>query len=64
MDGYELAQRLRELPGLADLRLIALTGYGQEADRRKSQEAGFHHHLVKPVSLDALNEVMSSFSRV
>ena len=54
MDGYELAARLRELPDLNGMKLIALTGYGQESDRRKSQEAGFDHHLVKPVDLDRL----------
>jgi PAS domain S-box-containing protein len=60
MDGYELAARLRGLPGLAGLHLIALTGYSQESDRRKSREAGFHHHLVKPVDLDALQSAMSA----
>ena len=42
MDGYELAARLRELPGLAGIRLIAVTGYGQESDRQKTRAAGFH----------------------
>jgi PAS domain S-box-containing protein len=54
MDGYELAAHLRKLPGLADLRLIAITGYGQESDRQRTREAGFHHHLVKPVDLAAV----------
>ena len=58
MDGYELAARLRELPGLSGIRLIAVTGYGQESDRRKSQVAGFHHHLVKPVDLDVVDTVV------
>jgi signal transduction histidine kinase len=48
MDGYELAARLRKLPGLADVRFIAVTGYGQESDRARSRAAGFHAHLVKP----------------
>ena len=60
MDGYELAARLRELPGLAGLRLIALTGYGQESDRRKSREAGFDRHLVKPVDIDILEVAMET----
>jgi PAS domain S-box-containing protein len=64
MDGYELAGHLREVPGLADLRLIALTGYGQESDRSKSREAGFHHHLVKPVDLDVLEAAMYTSSDV
>ncbi len=63
MDGYELAAHLREMPGLADLHLIALTGYSQESDRRKSQAAGFDHHLVKPVGVDALEAAMSAASR-
>ncbi len=58
MDGYELAARLREVPGLADIRLIALTGYGQESDRRKTRQAGFHIHLVKPVDLEAVERAV------
>ena len=60
MDGYELASHLRKLPGLAELRLIALTGYGQESDRRKSQDAGFHHHLVKPVDMKAIEKAVAA----
>jgi signal transduction histidine kinase len=58
MDGYELAQRLREL--LVDsgrvpaLRLLAVTGYGQETDRARSVQAGFHEHLIKPIDLASL----------
>ena len=48
MDGYELAKRIREKLG-ATCRLVALTGYGQEHDRRRSTESGFAAHLVKPV---------------
>jgi PAS domain S-box-containing protein len=58
MDGYELAARLREMPGLAGMRLVAITGYGQESDRRRTREAGFHHHLVKPVDLQAIDAVV------
>ena len=54
MDGYELAARLRAMPSLAGIRLIALTGYGQEADRRRGREAGFDEHLVKPVDIGAV----------
>jgi signal transduction histidine kinase len=54
VDGYELATRLRLLPGAADCRLIALTGYGQEQDRRRSHEAKFEAHLIKPVDLNHL----------
>ena len=49
MDGYEVARRMRALPVLASTRLIAMTGYGQEEDRRATGEAGFDGHLVKPV---------------
>jgi CheY-like chemotaxis protein/anti-sigma regulatory factor (Ser/Thr protein kinase) len=56
MNGYEVAGRLRALR--AELRLIAISGYGQEADRRRSEEAGFERHLVKPVSLEALRALL------
>jgi CheY-like chemotaxis protein len=55
MDGYELAQRLREqlvdTARVPHLRLLALTGYGQETDRERTSGAGFHEHLVKPIDL-------------
>ena len=59
MDGYELARRLRSQPGLGRAVLVALTGWGQEEDRRRSQEAGFDHHLTKPVELSALQELLA-----
>jgi CheY-like chemotaxis protein len=54
MDGYELAGRLRAQLGEAALRLIAVTGYGQDSDRARAKQAGFDHHLVKPVTVEAL----------
>jgi CheY-like chemotaxis protein len=60
MDGYELAVHLREMPGLAGLQLIAVTGYGQESDRQRTREAGFHHHLVKPVNMDAIEAALAT----
>ncbi len=63
MDGYELAAHLRELPELNGMKLIALTGYGQESDRRKSREAGFDHHLVKPVDFTAVESVLAECNR-
>jgi signal transduction histidine kinase len=61
MDGFALARRLRETPGLARLHLVALTGYGQDADRRRSKDAGFDVHLVKPAGRDALKELLAAF---
>jgi CheY-like chemotaxis protein len=49
MNGYEVARRLRHKPGLRPARLVAVTGWGQDADRRRSAAAGFDYHLVKPV---------------
>lgn len=59
LDGHEVARRLRQDPRLGDKRLIALSGYGQAADREKSRTAGFDEHLVKPIALDALRGAMS-----
>ena len=52
MDGYEVARRLRESVDQRQPLLVALTGYGQATDRQRSAEAGFDHHLVKPVNAD------------
>jgi len=60
MDGNELAQRLRRLPHMAQATLIAITGYGQEADRARTAAAGFDHHFVKPVDMEALLGVLSA----
>jgi CheY-like chemotaxis protein/two-component sensor histidine kinase len=58
MDGYAVAQRLREA-GVSDLLLIALSGYGQAADRERTRRAGFHDHLVKPVDLVSLAALLA-----
>jgi signal transduction histidine kinase/CheY-like chemotaxis protein len=58
MDGLEVARRLRDELGLKDVVLVAMTGYGQDEDRRRSQIAGFNSHLVKPVDLDRLNNLL------
>jgi CheY-like chemotaxis protein len=58
MDGFELAQRLKEDPRLDGLILIAVTGYGQDVDRRRSRDAGFDGHLVKPVDVDVVDEMI------
>ncbi|MGH8323057.1 MAG: hybrid sensor histidine kinase/response regulator, partial [Steroidobacteraceae bacterium] len=60
MDGYEIAERLRELPQSARTVLVAITGYGQDEDRRRSREAGIDHHLVKPVAPEALHKLLDS----
>ena len=54
MDGYEVARRMRALPGLEDVVLVALTGYGQEEDRERARVAGFDHHLLKPALPEAV----------
>jgi CheY-like chemotaxis protein len=59
MDGYELAGRLRRVADLRGLTLVALTGWGQEEDRRRSRAAGFDQHLTKPVELAALRAVLT-----
>jgi signal transduction histidine kinase len=63
MDGYEVARRLRALPHLQQALLIAQTGWGQADDRRRAREAGFDHHLVKPVELSALHELIAGLNR-
>jgi PAS domain S-box-containing protein len=60
MNGYELAQRVRENSSFAQMVLVALTGYGQESNRRRAREAGFDYYLVKPVSLEALETMLTS----
>jgi len=56
-DGYEVARTFRRKLG-SEVKLVALTGWGQEADRRRALEAGFDHHLTKPVDPGALNELL------
>ena len=61
MDGFEIARRLRADPQFGEaLKIVALTGYGQDQDRRRTAEVGIDRHLVKPVSLDAILEVLNS----
>lgn len=64
MDGYEVASRLRQMWSDDDQLLIAVTGYGQEEDRRRSIAAGFDLHLVKPISLNALQSAFSGRAEV
>ena len=60
LTGLEVARRIRQIPALKDLVLVALTGYGQESDRERTREAGFDHHLVKPADLAALLKILES----
>ncbi|HEV7516539.1 MAG TPA: chemotaxis protein CheB [Thermoanaerobaculia bacterium] len=59
LDGYEVARRLRQQPGRAKVILVALTGYGQEEDRRLAREAGFDHYLTKPVDPAVIYELLA-----
>jgi signal transduction histidine kinase len=58
LDGYEVARRIRAQPWGRRITLVALTGWGQDSDRRRSGEAGFDSHLVKPLDLDKLTELL------
>jgi PAS domain S-box-containing protein len=59
MDGYEVARRLRQDERFSGLRIAALTGWGQDADRRQTRNRGFTHHLTKPVSLEELHQILA-----
>jgi len=61
MSGYDVARRLRQDGAPTPSLLIALTGYGQKEDRSKSQDAGFHHHFVKPADPRAIQSVISTW---
>jgi CheY-like chemotaxis protein len=54
MDGYQVARRLRAMPGVESAFLVAMTGYGSEKDRRRAKDAGFDEHLAKPADLELL----------
>jgi len=63
LSGYDLARNLRANVGSArDVVLVAVTGWGQPEDRRRTHEAGFDHHLVKPPELDAIQKICASLS--
>jgi CheY-like chemotaxis protein len=59
LNGYDVARRIRQQPWGQDVLLIALTGWGNDEDRRLSQEAGFNFHILKPVDLAALEELLA-----
>jgi CheY-like chemotaxis protein len=60
MDGHEVARHVRALPEWQHLILVAMTGWGQDEDRRRSHAAGFDHHLIKPVDIRALEALLRS----
>ncbi|MBK7471630.1 MAG: response regulator [Betaproteobacteria bacterium] len=62
LNGYELARRMRDAPATARCVLIAVTGWGQDGDKRRAREAGFDRHMVKPVEPDQILG-WSKFSR-
>jgi len=60
LDGYQVAQWVRQQASLKDVLLIAVTGYGQDSDRQRSKDVGFDHHLVKPVDFDEVERLLAS----
>ncbi len=60
LDGFEVAKRMRRQPALKNTVLVAMTGYGQEADRQRSREAGFDHHLVKPADFGKIQQILAT----
>ncbi|AMV40600.1 PAS domain S-box protein [Planctomyces sp. SH-PL62] len=59
MSGYEIARRIRQMPDFRDVTIVALTGWGQDEDRRRTQQAGFDHHLVKPAEPAAVEAILA-----
>ncbi len=59
LDGYRVAEALRREPAFANVRLVAVSGYGQAEDRNRSKAAGFDHHLVKPVDFGQLVSLLA-----
>ena len=62
LNGYEIAKRIRQAPSLRHVMLVALTGYGQDADRQLALQAGFNHHLVKPARLEQIQQILAMVS--
>jgi CheY-like chemotaxis protein len=63
MDGFEVARRLKRMSELENTLVVAVTGWGQEEDRRRTAEAGFHRHLVKPPEPKALENVLAELKQ-
>jgi CheY-like chemotaxis protein len=64
LNGFEVAKQLRQQPTLKNIVLVAMTGDGQESDRRRSQEAGFDHHLVKPGDFGKVLQILATVSEL
>jgi PAS domain S-box-containing protein len=62
MDGYEVAKRIRQQPFLQNVVLVAMTGYGQDTDRQRSQEVGFNAHLLKPADFGKVQQILATVS--
>ena len=60
LNGYETARRMRQKPWGQGMLLVALTGWGQEADRRRSNDAGFNSHLIKPVDVAEIERLLAA----
>jgi len=60
MDGLEVARRMRADPQMRNVTLVALTGWGQREDRRRTGEAGFDYHLVKPADMGTLEAILTN----
>lgn len=62
LSGIEVCRRIRGRPWGRDMRIVAVTGWGQDEDRRKCADAGFDHHLVKPIEYEQLEHILKSMS--
>lgn len=60
MSGHDVARHIREQPQFNNIKLVALTGWGQEEDRRLSKASGFDHHLTKPVNFKVLEDLLAT----
>jgi len=60
IDGYAVAEAIRKMPHGRKVTLIAFTGYGMETDQKRSREAGFDHHLVKPTDFEKVAEILAT----
>jgi CheY-like chemotaxis protein len=63
MDGFEVARRLRTLPDMERVLLVAMTGYARDSDQERARQAGFDHHLIKPVSFEIVQQLLSTSQR-